>query len=77
MNLNQAMNQIDKGPNLSRVVMPLVKLMNGGQLSWSDRETVADAIREAIRIHESMKAEQNHLLGRLGAAMGQQLQAGK
>lgn len=70
-------NQINSGPNLGRVVMPLVKLMKTGELSWSDREAVADAIRDALRIHESMKAEQNHLLGGLQAAAGQQMGVGQ
>ena len=70
----QGQNQASSGPKLSRIVMPLIRLLNtSGELSWSDREEIADAIRAALRTHESMKAEQNHLLGGLAAAAGQQI----
>lgn len=52
------MTFMDKGPSLSRVVMPMVDVMRDASLSWAERETIADAIL-AVRAHwKSMKDEQ-------------------
>ena len=54
------MNSINTGPNLARVAMPLARLMQHN-LSWRDREIVADAIQQAIAHHKSMEDERRHL----------------
>lgn len=53
------------GPNLGAVVMPLVRLLseNGSELSWSNREMIAAAISDAMRVHKSMLDEQRHISG--------------
>lgn len=67
--------QINKSLDLGRVVMPLVKVLRDGQLSWSDREEIAMAILAAWRSHreildESAKHVQAGLQG--GAQQGMQ-----
>jgi hypothetical protein len=49
--------KINTGPDLSRAVMPLIKILRGARLSWSDREEIAAAIHEAWRAHRSMEEE--------------------
>lgn len=69
-----AMNQIaPAGINVSRVAMPLVRLMLEGGLSWSEKEKVADAIQDALRIHKSHKDEAEHLRRGLTASAAGQL----
>ncbi len=59
------------GARLGQVVMPLVRLLQSNDLSWSDREQIADAIMVASRHHKGMADEKNHL----AAAQGQQISA--
>jgi hypothetical protein len=54
---NQMLNQIDSGPDLARVMLPLVRLMRDARLSWSNRELVADAMQECHRHWSSMEEE--------------------
>jgi len=56
--------------DLGRAVMPLVKVLRDAQLSWSEREQIADAILAAWRAHKSMADEEAHLAQ--GACGGQQ-----
>lgn len=63
--------QINFGPQLARVAMPLVRLLQQDGLSWSDREDIANAIQAAIRTHAGMEAERRHLLGAGAAQIAQ------
>lgn len=59
------MNELYKRPHLAGIVMPLVDLLRQ-DISWSDREKVAEALRVTVRHFDSMEAERQHLNG--GAA---------
>lgn len=54
---------IRRGPDLGRVCIPLVRLMNKEGLSWSDRELIAGVILDTLRVHADMQAEAEHLAG--------------
>lgn len=47
--------------DLGRVCMPLVELLLTSDLSWDDREKIASAIQNNIRIYKEHEAEQQHL----------------
>ena len=53
MNMNQSSN----GPDLGRVVMPIIEVMRQSGLSWAEREKCAFAILECLRHHKSMADE--------------------
>ena len=55
-------NQIDQYP-VHHIVMPLVKVLRDANLSWADKQIVADAITSVMRHKKSMQEE----------AMGDQL----
>lgn len=50
-------NKIDCGPRLDLVVMPLVRIMAEGNLTWAARMKVADAIQVCVRAWEAMEEE--------------------
>ena len=51
-------NRIDTGPSLAQAVMPLVRVMAEGDLSWAARLIVADAISSCYGCWRAMKEEQ-------------------
>lgn len=61
MEKQEMKNQIRKGPDLARVVMPIITAMNAGNMSWSDREQCAGAILEAYRQWKSMEDERHRI----------------
>jgi hypothetical protein len=67
------MNTIDPY-RIHNVVMPLVRLIAEGNLSWSDKETCAAAIQASLRHHREMLDEANALAagGNCGPAQSTQ-----
>jgi hypothetical protein len=45
---------------LGRVVMPLVRVMERGHLSWAELEEIAWAIQECLRQHKSLMDEHEY-----------------
>ena len=43
--------------DLSKVVMPLVRVMARGRLSWAQREEISNAIQECYRAYDSLMEE--------------------
>ena len=66
------LNKIDQTP-VDRVAMPLVRLLRNGNLSWSNKVKVADAIADILRHKKGMDDE---AAGRQLAGMVAQAQAG-
>jgi hypothetical protein len=56
-------NLARKAIDIGRACMPLVRLLQQDGLSWADREAIASAIQNNLRIHRDMEAEQRHLQG--------------
>lgn len=44
--------------DLSRVVMPFVRVMELAHLSWAEREKIAAAVQECVRHHKGLMDEQ-------------------
>ena len=61
--MNGAIGGAIVGADVGRVVMPLVRLLCQNGLSWSNREEIADAIRNTLRVHGDMEKEREHLTG--------------
>ena len=53
--------QIGPGPDLTYVVMPLVRAMSRADLSWAARAEVSDAIRECNAHWQRMEDERRHI----------------
>jgi plasmid stability protein len=64
------MNFIQHRPDLIDVAMPLVRLLNAGNLSWQNRVAISHAIRECHRHWKSMEDEKRDIEQR--SAQGQQ-----
>lgn len=63
--------QLGRNPvDLSRACMPLVRLLRKEGLSWSDREEIAWAIQDNLRIYGDMEAERQHIAGAAGGIAG-------
>ena len=63
------------GPNISRVAMPLVRLMTEGNLCWSDKEKVAGLIAALCETRSQMEKEARWLGGdknAFGCASGEE-----
>lgn len=63
-------SNLPKGADLGRVVMPIIRVMCAGGLSWSNKEDCAAAIQEAYRHWKSMEDErraheQNEMIQKL------------
>lgn len=56
--MNEA--QLSKS-DLGSVVMPLVNLLTVSNMSWSDRQAIACAIRATTRHHDSMEGERQKM----------------
>ncbi len=55
--MNELANTINTGPRLDLVVMPLVRVMAEGDLTWAARVRVADAIQVCINAWGAMEEE--------------------
>jgi hypothetical protein len=64
---NLTKNAIDIG----RACMPLIRLLQQDGLTWSDREQIAAAIQNNLRIYKDHLAEQEHIrsAGQVSAVM--------
>lgn len=63
---------IGKNPvDIGRACMPLVRLLMQDGLTWSDREKIAEAIQNNLRVYADHQAEQRHIHGMVGGAAAQ------
>lgn len=55
------MNIIHHKPDLTTLVMPLVRMLSSSDLSWADRADISEAIQKCTRHWKSMEEEKQQL----------------